>query len=73
MVYELNYKKPVIYVIPIESILGKLPVVPLGDTGTIPRGAQGFPNEFGDSSARPGDGCRGWYVNCWALGWSCEM
>jgi hypothetical protein len=34
--YELDYKKPILYVIPIESILGKLPVVPVGDTGTIP-------------------------------------
>jgi hypothetical protein len=34
ILYELDYKKPVLYVIPIESILGKLPVVPVGDTGT---------------------------------------
>ncbi len=27
MVYELDYKKPILYVIPIQSILGKLPVV----------------------------------------------
>ena len=32
---ELDYKKPILYVIPIESILGKLPVVPVGDTGAI--------------------------------------
>jgi hypothetical protein len=35
-VYELDYRKPVLYVIPIQSILGKLAVVPVGDTGTIP-------------------------------------
>ncbi len=35
MVYELDYKKPILYVIPIQSILGKLPVVPVGDTCTI--------------------------------------
>jgi hypothetical protein len=34
--YELDYKKPVLYVVPIQSILGKLPLVPEGDTGTIP-------------------------------------
>ncbi len=28
VVYELDYKKPILYVIPIQSILGKLPVVP---------------------------------------------
>ena len=36
VVYKLDYKKPILYVIPIQSILGKLPVVPVGDTGTIP-------------------------------------
>ena len=36
VLYELDYKKPVLYVIPIQSILGKLAVVPVGDTGTIP-------------------------------------
>ena len=35
VVYELDYRKPVLYVIPIQSILGKLAVVPVGDTGTI--------------------------------------
>ncbi len=35
VVYELDYKKPILYFIPIQSILGKLPVVPVGDTGTI--------------------------------------
>ncbi len=33
--YELNHRKPILYVIPVESIHGKMPVVP-GDTGTIP-------------------------------------
>jgi hypothetical protein len=35
VVYKLDYKKPILYVIPIQSILGKLPLVPVGDTGTI--------------------------------------
>ena len=30
MVYELDYRKPVLYVIPVEHILGKLPLVPVG-------------------------------------------
>ncbi len=34
-VYELDHRKPVLYVIPVEKILGKLPHVPVGDTGTI--------------------------------------
>ncbi len=36
VVYELDYKIPILYVVPIQSILGKLPVVPVGDTDTIP-------------------------------------
>ena len=36
ILYELDHRNPILYVIPIQSILGKLPVVPVGDTGTIP-------------------------------------
>ena len=36
MLFELDPKNPIIYVLPIENILGKLPVVPVGDAGTIP-------------------------------------
>jgi hypothetical protein len=36
VVYELDYKKPILYVVPIQSILGNLPLVPVGDTGTVP-------------------------------------
>ncbi len=36
IVYELDHRKTVLYVIPVEHILGKLPLVPVGDTGTIP-------------------------------------
>ncbi len=36
VVYELDYKNPILYVVPIQNILGKLPLVPVGDTGTIP-------------------------------------
>ncbi len=39
VVYELDCKEPqaVLYVVPIQSILGKLPVVPVCDSGTIPQ------------------------------------
>ncbi len=36
IVYELDHRKPMLYVTPAEHILGKLPLVPVGDTGTIP-------------------------------------
>ena len=61
--------------LPIESILGKLPVVPVGRTGTIlfymRDHARDFVAAF-DSSAGAGDGSRWWFVNTWAMGWSRE-
>ena len=66
IIYELDHKKPVLYVIPIEHILGKLPVVPVGDTGTIPHHLHNvFQGAPGDWDRRPdaGDGCKMWFVN----------
>jgi hypothetical protein len=72
--YALDYKKPVLYVIPIQSILGKLAVVPVGDTGTIPYHLRNvFPGAPGDRRPGAGDGCGMWFVNSWALGWSRDM
>ena len=74
VVYELDYKKPILYVIPIQSILGKLPLVPVGDTGTIPHSMRNaFSGAPGDRRPGAGDGCRMWFVNSWALGWSRDM
>ena len=74
VVYELDYKKPILYVIPVQSILGKLPVVPVGDTGTIPYHLRNtFPGAPGDRRPGAGDGCKMWFVNSWALGWSRDM
>ena len=36
MIYERSPHKQVLYVVPVSSILGRLPVLPAGDTGTIP-------------------------------------
>ena len=58
VMYELDYRKTVLYVIPIQSILGKLAVVPVGDTGTIPYHLRNvFPGAPGDRrpGARAGD------------------
>ena len=55
------------WVVPVESIIGKVPLVPVGDTGTVPHGMGArFPGAYGDS--RPGT-----YVNSWALGWSRDI
>ena len=60
--------------LPVEDILGKVPVVPVGPTGTIPFSMQGhaqdFVNAIFDNSEGAGDGSRWWYINSWALGWS---
>ncbi len=59
--YELDHKKPVLYVIPVEHILGKLPVVPVGDTGTIPHHLRNvFQGAPGDRRPDAGDGCEMW-------------
>ena len=72
--YKLDYKKPIFYVIPIESILGKLPVAPVGDTGNIPHSlCNRFEGAPGDRREGSGDGCRMWFVNSWGLGWSRDM
>ena len=74
IVYELDHRNPILYVIPIQSILGKLPVVPVGDTGTIPHHLRShFSGAPGDRRPGSGDGCRMWFVNSWALGWSRDM
>ena len=74
ILYELDHRNPILYVIPIQSILGKLPVVPVGDTGTIPHHLRNhFSGAPGDRRPGSGDGCRMWFVNSWALGWSRDM
>jgi hypothetical protein len=74
VVYELDYKKPILYVIPIQSILGKLPLVPVCDTSTIQYHLRyTFPGAPCDRRPGAGDGCKMWFVNSWALGWSRDM
>jgi hypothetical protein len=69
VVYKLDYTKPVLYVIPIQSILGKLAVVPVGDTVTIQYHLRNFfPGAPGDRRPGAGDGCGMWFVNSWAFG-----
>lgn len=83
VLYELDPKVPRVYVVPIQSILGKLPLVPVGDTGTIPfepsartraereaLAEEFYPGAFCDSAKGSGNGCRLWHVNSFALGWS---
>ncbi len=52
------------YVLPVEYILGKLPVVPVGNTGTIPDSMRQHADDFVgaafDTRVRAGDGSRRW-------------
>ncbi len=79
MIYEREGgDREVLYVIPVESILGKLPVVPVGDTGTIPHTmrAERARDLDGARCVREmgkGDGTRCWFVNNWAMVWSREI
>ncbi len=70
IVYERRESAQVLYVIPVSSILGR-PLIPVGNTGTIPYGmrreAADFPGAYCDKTKDGKDGCRWWYVNSWAL------
>ncbi len=77
IVYERSESAQVLYVIPVSSILGRLPIVPVGNTGTIPyemrREAADFPGASSDKTKDGKDGCRWWYVNSWALSWGTKQ
>jgi hypothetical protein len=77
IVYERRESAQVLYVVPVSSILGRLPLVPVGDTGTIlfqMRGdSTGFPGASCDKTQGGRDGCRWWNVNSWALSWGAKQ
>ncbi len=72
IVYQCRPDNQVFYVLPVESILGKLPIVPVGETGTIPICMEDFVGTAFDTREGAGDGSRWWYINTWALSWSRE-
>ncbi len=71
IVYEHCESAQVLYVIPVSSILGRLPLVPVSNTGTIPyemrREAADIPDASCDKTKDCKDSCRWWYMNSWAL------
>ena len=68
MIYERKLQHQVFYVIHVTSILGQLPVVPVGDTGTIPYSINFYAQRGCRLSWRvKSDGSRWWYINTWAL------
>ena len=65
---------PVLYVVPLSHILGKLPLVPAGDHGTIPRNMNGrkeacYPRGKCDNQGSPGSGSPLFYINSWSMIW----
>ena len=74
IIYERRMQSQVLYVVPITSILGRLALVPVGDTGTIPfsmhKDTKDFPGASCDTKKDAGDGSRWWYINSWALKWA---
>ncbi len=65
---------PVVYVIPLSHILGRLPLLPAGDFGTIHRNMSSrkdacFPRGSCDKRGSPGSGSNLFYINSWAMIW----
>ena len=65
---------PEVYIVPIYSILGRLPLVPAGDHGTIPAAMRNSKSQlfkYGecDKDGRPGSGSKLYYINPWAMRW----
>ena len=64
--------------VPITRILGRLPLVPVGDHGTIPasmgaRNNQLFKHRRCDEVGRPGTGSKLYYINSWAMCWPTDF
>ncbi len=67
-------EKPVVYIVPITSILGRLPLIPAGDHSTIPAALRGRERELFqlgkcDDDGRPGTGSKLYYISSWAMCW----
>ncbi len=63
-----------VYIVPITSILGRLPLIPAGDHCTIPAALRGskrelFPLGKCDEDGRPGTGSRLYYISLWVMCW----
>jgi hypothetical protein len=64
--YQLE--KPLVYIVPITSSLGMLPLIPAGDHGTISAALRGskrelFPLGKCNEDGRPGTGSRLYYIS----------
>jgi hypothetical protein len=72
--YQLEKPVQVVYIVPITSILGRLPLIPAGDHCTIPVPLRGskrdlFPLRKCNEDLQPGTGSRLFYISSWAMCW----
>ena len=74
IVYNRSMQSQVLYVVPITLILGRLALVPVGDTGTIlfsmHKQTREYPGASCDSKDGAGDGNRWWCINSNAMKWA---
>ena len=66
--------QPVVYIVPTTSILERLPLIPVGDHGTIPAVMRNHKKDLFvsgkcDDIGRPGTGSKLYYINSWAMCW----
>ena len=65
--------QPVVYIVPVTDILGRLALVPYGETGTIPYDwrdlARFYPKGVCDRQGTPGSGSKLFYISSWAMIW----
>ena len=65
--------QPVVYIIPVTEILGRLALTPYGEHGTIPYEwqslARHYPRGVCDRQDSPGSGSKLYYINSWAMIW----
>jgi hypothetical protein len=70
-------EKPVVYIVQITSILGRLPLIPAGDHDTIPATLGGRRNFFPlgkcDEDLLSGTGSRLFYISSWAMCWPTDQ
>ena len=69
--------EPRVWIVPVTSILGSLPLVPVGNAGTIPfsmasHKQQCFPGGTCDLAYAPGSGSKLFYINAWAMVWTSD-
>ena len=66
-----------VYIVPVEAILGRLPLSPAGVNGTIPWTMRNlrqrdYPQGTYDLEKVPGTGSKLFYINSWAMQWESD-